>query len=197
MNEELLQLNAALRHEADEILYGKGLFVLLNQFGTPHITGSYALNLMTWRDLDIYVEANDLPEEDFFLMGGKICTALAPVKMSFRNERITRTPHLPAGLYWGTYLGNERTGAWKIDMWVVNGSEYNRLNDYTMTIKEKLTPTAISHILDIKSQCWKDPEYRRMYYSTDIYNAVLDNKITGMSQFQEYLKALPLMRSLL
>jgi hypothetical protein len=168
INNHLLQLNAAIKKEAGEILYEKGLLNILNLFGKPHISGSYALDLMTWRDLDIYLEADTISETEFFKLGGKICSAFNPVKMSFRNELIAKTKNLPKGLYWGIYLGNEREGAWKIDVWAVKPAESKRLIEYCTAIKQKLTPATILRILDIKSQCWKEPEYRRSYSSSDI-----------------------------
>ena len=59
MDDGVLQLNEELKTEADELLYKKGVFDLLQKYGTPHVTGSYFLNLMTWRDLDIYLETED------------------------------------------------------------------------------------------------------------------------------------------
>ncbi len=188
MNHPLLNLNSLIKKEADEILFEKGLFKLLSSFGTPHIHGSYALNLMTWRDLDIYLQADEISETDFFVLGSKICSVFAPVKMHFRNELIARTNGLPFGLYWGIYLGNERSGAWKIDIWTVNASECKRCNDYCVGIKKKLTPESILRILDIKSQCWKDPEYRRSYNSMDIYDAVLEKGVEDIEGFKSYLK---------
>ena len=173
---------------ADEILFEKGLFKLLRSFGTPHIHGSYSLDLMTWRDLDIYIEVNEISETQFFLLGSKICTHLKPVKMSFRNELIAGTTGLPYGLYWGVYLGNERAGAWKIDIWVVNPLECKRCTDYCAGIKKKLSPESSLRILAIKSQCWKDPEYRRTYDSADIYNAVLEKNVADAEGFKNYLK---------
>jgi len=188
MNDTLLNLNSIIKQEADEILFNKHLFDILNSYGTPHISGSYALNLMTWRDLDIYLEVENITEKHFFELGGRICTTFNPVKMSFRNELIAKTNGLPTGLYWGTYLGNERAGAWKIDIWAVNASECQRLINYCTVIKQKLTSTTILQILDIKSQCWKDPEYRRSFNSMDIYNAVLEKNVTDMEGFKNYLK---------
>ena len=115
MTEDLVQRDQVIRKEADELLEAKGLRSLLKGYGTPHVTGSYALRLMTWRDLDIYLEQPDLSEESFFGLGSRIASCLAPIKMSFRNERINRTPNLPLGFYWGVYLGDERKGAWKRD----------------------------------------------------------------------------------
>jgi hypothetical protein len=188
MTDSLLQINQQIKNEADYILTEKGLLHLLTKYGTPHISGSYALNLMTWRDLDIYLESENITEVDFFRLGGEIATLFNPVKMSFRNETIAKTPGLPSGLYWGIYLGNERNGAWKIDLWDVNSIEYQRLLQFCMAVQEKLTPEKTLQILNIKSQCWQDPAYRRSYVSMDIYKAVLDNKITDIQGFRDYLK---------
>lgn len=190
MNDSLLNLNSLIQKEADEILIKKDLLGILNSHGIPHISGSYALNLMTWRDLDIYLQVDNISEIDFFALGGKICTVLTPVKMSFRNELIAKTKNLPAGLYWGIYFGNERAGAWKIDIWAVNVSECQRLIKYCTDIKQKLTSETVLQILKIKSQCWKDPEYRRTYISSDIYNAVLEKNVTDIEGFKMYLKTI-------
>lgn len=112
---------------------------------------------MTWRDLDIYLEIEKISETDLFVLGGKIASVFKPVKMHFRNELIAKTNGLPAGLYWGIYLGNERAVAWKIDVWAVKSAECKRLIEYCASIKRKLTPETALQILDIKSQCWQDP----------------------------------------
>jgi hypothetical protein len=189
MKNSPIEANAVIKKEADEILYGRQLYSLLQTFGTPQISGSYALDLMVWRDLDIYLQTDHLTETDFFLLGSRICTLLQPVKMSFRNERIAKTKGLPEGLYWGIYLGNEREGAWKIDLWAVSTLECQRLLAYCDRIKQMLTPETSSLILKIKSQSWKDPEYRRSYTSTDIYRAILEESIADIKEFQQYVKA--------
>jgi len=186
MSDHLQHLNSGIKKEANDILYKKGLISILNRFGIPHIHGSYFLDLMAWRDLDIYLQADNIAEADFFAMGSKICTLLGPVKMSFRNERVSKTPNLPAGLYWGIYLGNERAGAWKIDIWAVSAPECERFTDDCKEIKQQLTSSTRASILDIKSQCWTDPEYRRSYNSSDIYNAVLQNKVSDLEGFKKY-----------
>ena len=111
MSNDLILVNEQLHQEADDILDKKGLRKILAQYGTVHLTGSYALGLMTWRDLDIYLENENLTEEKFFELGKEIVTLLNPVKMSFRNERMAGTKGLPVGLYWGIYLGDEKKGS--------------------------------------------------------------------------------------
>lgn len=186
--DSLTALNDRIHEEADNILYKLGLIDILNKWGIPHITGSYALRLMTWRDLDIYLETDTMTEAEFFILGKTIEAALKPVKMSYRNERIARTKGLPCGLYWGVYLGNERNGAWKIDVWAVDAKECNRLLNYSTNLESKLDSLTRMQILAIKSQCWKDPEYRRSYTSKDIYEAVLEKDITTIEGFRDYLQ---------
>jgi hypothetical protein len=184
----MTNINTFIKNEADEILYQKGLFNLLSSFGTPHISGSYDLNLMTWRDLDIYLEVENISLPDFFVLGSRINESFNPVKMSFRNELISKTPNLPEGVYWGVYLGNEKAGAWKIDIWAVNSKECQRLINYCTAIKDKLSNEFVARILDIKSLCWMDKEYRKTYSSLDIYEAVIENNIQEINGFKKYLE---------
>ena len=170
MSNSLLQLNEAIKKEADTMLHEKGLLDLLRSFGTPHVSGSYALDLMTWRDLDIYLEVEELKENRFFSLGGQLAS-------------------LPDGLYWGIYLGNERKGAWKIDIWAVHSAECKRLLDYCAAIQGKLDEQKATQILAIKSRCWQDPEYRRSYSSMDIYTAVLEEGIRDYEGFERYRRS--------
>ncbi len=188
MTEDVIAVDDLIRKEANEILERRGLLNILKKYGTPHLTGSYTLCLMTWRDLDIYLENEEISEEDFFDLGGKLASALHPVKMSFRNERIAQTDGLPHGLYWGIYLGNEREGAWKIDIWAVDPNQCIEGIEYCNRLAQEITPEARLKILHIKSDCWQDPEYRRAYSSQDIYHAVLKENVDSIESFNEYLR---------
>jgi hypothetical protein len=187
MLESLSEIDTRLRKEADELLSEKGLHRILGSYGRPHYTGSYALKLMTWRDLDIYVENDELNEPDFFELGKQVNQLLSPVKMSFRNETRAKTAGLPNGLYWGVYLGDERNGAWKIDIWMMNNEECKKNLEYCDNLEERLTFENRETILLIKSACWQNPMYRRSFSSADIYKAVLDHGIKDLFSFQKYL----------
>src|SRR5437762_7876552 len=104
-----------LRNEADQLL-DSGLRTILDEYGKVHVIGSYALQLMVWRDLDIHLVQPVLDTAGFFEMGGRIAELLKPPRMHYRDETIVATEGLPRGLYWGIYLGDERNGAWKIDI---------------------------------------------------------------------------------
>jgi hypothetical protein len=177
-----LSVDAELRAEADRILTS-GLRDLLETFGEVHVTGSYALELMTWRDLDIHVVREDLDCRAFFALGGEIAALLQPHRMHYRDETIEQTPGLPPGLYWGIYRGDERKGAWKIDIWASSGASFEPAKRYCDRILERLTPEARDAILAIKSACWQHPEYRRGFSSADIYEAVLDHGVKDAERF--------------
>ena len=189
MNNSSDILNNTIKSEANTILQEKGLMNILLRFGKPHISGSYSLDLMIWRDLDIYLEVETFSESAHFSLGEKINAALHPVKMSFRNELLGKTKGLPSGLYWGVYLGNERAGAWKIDIWMVHTEECGRLLKYCTDIQTRLTEDYRRIIMEIKSQCWQDPNYRKTFTSSDIYDAVLEHNVCSFRDFKTYIKS--------
>ncbi len=187
--EELLALDVTLRAEADEILWDRGLHHLLAQHGEVYPTGSYALQLMVWRDLDLYLVSPGITVGTFFGLGARISELLAAPRMHFRNERVGHTPDLPRdGLYWGIYLGLERGGAWKIDLWAMDEVEHGRLQAHLDAIEMRLSDEARRRILRIKSAVWMRPGYRRRYSSQDIYQAVLDHDVGDVNAFDAYLR---------
>ena len=188
MSQDLILLDQQIRQEADDILDKKGLRNTLDQYGIVHATGSYALALMTWRDLDLYLENDHLTGEQFFELGKELASILKPVKMSFRNERIAKTRGLPVGLYWGIYLGDERSGAWKIDIWALSKKECDRRLEFCDDLAKRITPASRMKILEIKSKCWTDAQYRKHYTSNDIYTAVLENHANNIESFRIYLQ---------
>src|SRR5260370_19025251 len=171
------KLEQDLQAEADELLWGRGLHSLLSKYGQVQVTGSYSLRLMTWRALDLYLVTNGIAVADFFSLGAQIADLLDPIRMSFRNELKARTEGLPKGLYWGIYLGDERAGAWKIDLWAMDSEQLTVLDEGQKGIERKLTESSRMRILEIKAQCWMKPGYRRTFSSLDIYTAVLDEQV--------------------
>jgi len=163
------------------------LRALLARHGTVHVTGSYALELMAWRDLDVYVESPEVSLGEFFTLGGEIAALLSPVRMQFLDNRGGGLDGLPSGLYWGARLGELLQGAWKIDVWAVRPETCAELIAYCDGIAARLTPRARRAILRIKSHCWRDPAYRKGFTSQDIYRAVLDYGVSDAEGFAAFL----------
>jgi hypothetical protein len=176
-----------LRCEAD-LLLASGLQTILNDYGAAHVIGSYALHLMVWRDLDIHIVQPELDKRKFFELGGKIADLLNPQRMHYRDETSAATQGLPRGLYWGVYLGNEREGAWKIDIWMTGPDGFEAVRAHGERIQERLADSNRPLILKIKSACWRHPQYRREFSSGDIYDAVLEHSVTDIDGFWKFLK---------
>jgi hypothetical protein len=138
---------------------------------------------MTWRDLDLHIVREDRDVKSFFDLGGEIAALLKPHRMHFRDESIVGTPGLPLGLYWGIYLGDERAGAWKIDIWETNGQAFDSVRCFGDEILAQLNDNNRAVILAIKAACWQHPQYRRGFTSADIYAAVLDRGVRDIEGF--------------
>ena len=183
--EQLNHVSKTLMAEADELLYQRGLLAVLQRYGKAYITGSYFLNTMTWRDLDLYVDGTGMSDEDFFLLGSDIAGAIEPGKMHYRNEFILRSG-LPRGKYWGVYT--DILGApWKIDLWVLETSLCEQYMAVAEDLKARMDEESRLAILDIKGQVCGHPDYRKKFLSVDVYDAVLKDGVRGMEGFSKWL----------
>src|SRR5207253_4726911 len=145
--ESLVERDAALRAEADRLLSGTGLKDLLSRAGVVHVGGSYALRLMTWRDLDVYLEAPGITVPQFFALGSRVAELLDPWKMFFTNNRGRLDAKYPPALYWGIRLGDIRKGAWKIDLWAMDSAACHSALENCDRVAARLTPESRQMIL--------------------------------------------------
>jgi hypothetical protein len=110
---------------------------------------------------DIHVVREDLDVRTFFGLGGEIARLLKPHRMHFRDESTVGTPGLPRGLYWGIYLGDERGGAWKIDIWQTNRQAFDLVRRFGEELSARLNDTNRAVILEIKAACCRPPKSSR------------------------------------
>jgi hypothetical protein len=181
-------INDEITIEANEILYSQGLFDLINKYGKGILTGSYSLECMAWRDLDIYIVNDNLCVNSFFQLGNDLANLLNTPKMNYRNELISHRKNLPEGLYWGIYFNNNKSKQWKIDIWMINSKEYMTFERHTNDLKSKITEELRLKIIEIKAQFCFNPKYRKDFTSQDIYRAVLDDKVLNVSDFKSYIQ---------
>ncbi|MBM7568857.1 hypothetical protein [Paenibacillus sacheonensis] len=179
-------LSEAIRHEADRILNEHGLMAAMAAYGQPVVQGSYALDLMTWRDLDMYLVTEDRSTSWFFELGKAISECLQPSKMSYRNESNGESAHLPKGLYWGTYaklFGQ----AWKIDVWAIDSEQYKRKEEAFALLQARLHDGNRPVILALKNELYRHADYRKRFFSVDIYEAVFEG-VQSKEQFSVWLE---------
>ncbi|MBM7703846.1 hypothetical protein [Metabacillus iocasae] len=182
MNELLLQ-SSELRLEATDLLDDYDLLSILKKYGNPLIIGSYDLDVMTWRDIDVYIGNDVMLEEDFFQLGRELTMSFEAKKMVYRNERIATTSHLPKGLYWGMYADLlERE--WKFDIWLVSTELVREQLKKQQRLKSMMTDDKRSLILSLKQQ----NGYRRYYTSEDVYEGVIKHNVRDAGAFFIWLQ---------
>ena len=188
MKENLFQTDIILRAEARDLLDNRGLRKLIEEYASLHIMGSYTLELMVWRDLDLAMDAPSITISEFFELGNRIALLLNPWKMFFTDNRTHDGGRYPKGLYWGIRLGDIERGAWKIDLWAFNSQDCAAKVQERDALKSRLTEQNRVPILEIKSKIWNDPRYRDTVTSQDVYDAVLDYGIQTVDEFWEYIE---------
>jgi len=183
--------DARLRAEADRILEEKGIRSIVSRYGNVHVCGSYALRLMAWRDLDIYLDLPGLDEKVFQALGAELASALTPTRVSYHNRVTDPVPGEPLGLYYGLRLGDLASGGWKIDLWALEPADLTERIGREERLAARLTDTTRESILAIKGRLWTHPEYRKSITSQDIYRAVLDGGVSDLDGFWAFLGRAP------
>ena len=174
--------NEPLKAEADLLVEKCGLTELLADYSGWFIGGSYNYDLMCWRDLDVYVLD---PQHDL-----RRCFEVAyevTLRLSAKKSRFTNNVGAdPNGLYWGIKLGDERQGAWKLDLWFLDLDSYQQHSKYCDDLRARLTPETRAAILELKEAYWRRREYRDTITSDQIYHAVLDHNVRTVRDFESF-----------
>jgi hypothetical protein len=114
---------AALYNEASQVMQMIRFDEIMQPYGPITFTGSYALNLMAYPDID--VEVPPMTIDQIF----QACAALAacPLVIQVVFER-PNEPRLPGGLYFKPRIAYGSWGRpWKIDIWSKAGAVRQRL----------------------------------------------------------------------
>ena len=188
-DKEIFKHSRSLRNEAGNLLNHEGLLPLLKSFGTTRVIGSYTLDTMTWRDIDISMILPDEQDvELFFEIGRRIATKFEITKMSYSNHFIRNFPGFDHGLYWGIqllYADQE----WKIDLWGYGETDYEtHIADFDV-LHNQLQQADRTAILRIKHAVSQRPDYRGdVYNSMAIYRAVLKGKVKSLEEFNAWIE---------
>jgi hypothetical protein len=178
----------ALRAEAQALLDGGVREVLSERLGEVTVAGSVALDLMAWRDLDLYarLEPADAPR----LLGvvPALSEALAragqPVsRVTFRDEHRERDPAFPdtPGLYLGVTTAGP-AGGWKLDVWGWDAARHAGQRRRHAELAAMLARADRDLVLRLKDALWGRPGYRSM----DIYAFALADAGTTLEDFERF-----------
>jgi len=187
-DDELLAQADNLREEARTLLHEEGLLSIIKQVGPVCVIGSYALNLMTWRDLDISVQLpdeNDIP--GFYDIGHRIVEKFQVARMTFNNPVLLPSFPYDRGLYLGPHM-LYRGQNWKVDLWGYGKDDYQMNLHKFEGLSNELRDADRLSILRIKNEVCKRPEYIHEITSIDIYKAVVKHHIKTVKEFDEWFK---------
>lgn len=194
---QLLARARALHTEALALLDGAVLPVLREALGEVEVAGSVALDLMTWRDIDLFarLEAGEAPR--LLALVPRLSAALAaagqPVsRIAFRDEHLERDPAFPddPGLYLGVSTGpgagatsaGEADLGWKLDLWGWDRERYEPQRRRHAELAAMLAQADRGLILRVKHAVAGRPGYR----STDVYAFALAEAGDSLEDFDRF-----------
>ena len=188
-DKDILSHSCMIREEASNLLNNEGLLTLLEQYGTTRVIGSYTLDTMTWRDIDIsMILPNEQDVDLFFDIGTKIAKKFQVTKMSFSNHYIRNFPGFDHGLYWGILLlFNEQE--WKIDLWGYGETDFRAHMEEFDVLHENIQNADRTSILRIKHSISQRSDYRGdVYNSMAVYRAVISDNVTTLEEFNRWIE---------
>ena len=187
-----LRRKLALREEAAKLLDATGLQDLLTgSFGECAIVGSYALDLMTWRDLDIYVPAERTELTRFVDTLPRLHAAFAQAgrtlfRAVFNDEWAKSRGDYGRGYDWGLRAAAGEGPVWKIDLWGWDRATFARKLEAAEALKRRLAGADRSLILGLKQEAQRLPGFRDNVTSFDIYRFVLAGAGTTLGELTDF-----------
>lgn len=178
-----LQIADELRTQARQLMLEGGVEELLTRYGELYYAGSYALDLMAWKDIDMNLIINDPNDRR---------QAAAELAKHFillpeaRRVLIDNSLHEKyAGMPQGTCLSVKM--GWKLDIWLVDAATSAQTERKTEWVREHLSPHARSIIVS-----WKQrhllPSGRTPKFSGHwLYQAVLGEGLESDADICAYL----------
>lgn len=182
-------INSKLKEEADMLLREYSLFSYLEKYGKVDITGSYSLDLMVWRDLDLYVDVSNVSLKDLYDIVSHICQTFEPVWCEFKDTR-NDDSGCPKGYFCGfetDIIDNKR---WNVDIWFTDTQYIHDNRKYIDGIILSLDDIKREAILDLKSRLYSHPGYCKDFFSVDIYSAVINGGVTTEAGFWNWRRSI-------
>lgn len=182
--EEILAKSKKFKTDADSLLNQSQLLELLGFYGEVKSIGAYNFDIMLSGDIDLHVYGNFKRENVVVALNKLIDQKFFQAYkiddyMSFKNS------DLPEGYYIGLRVPVAGyKNRWKIDIWFLSEDNQSGKKYYEL-LSEKLNNDNKIAILKFKN--YKN-ENKLDFPSAFIYEAVLNENITEIGEFETYLK---------
>ena len=183
--EELLAEQDRLHQQADKMLVTTGLATIFSRYGELlPIGGSYAYELMVYPDLDMNVIADEVTTQDFARMVAEIAASdfVRGFSAADRVRFAPSHPGRPKGYWIGLDIPFE-DDRWGVDLWLQAREWENGNNDSYREKLAHISQEQAAAILAIKYHLIHNGSYGKQFFSTDIYDAVLDHGVLSFDDF--------------
>ena len=171
------------KNNANKLLYDFGLLDELNNYGTPYIVGSYAMDLMAWNDLDIYVSNECMSTEKLYELTSFILNTFHPVWYEAKKDVID------GKTVWFHGFETEILGELcNVDIWFFDSDTITKASDFSKNIKQKLLvdPELKGVVINIKQSLIANEQYGfDKFSSIDVYTAVFEDNVRSYKGFTE------------
>lgn len=171
-----------IEEQAKYILYDCRLLEELNRYGTPHIVGSYRMNMMAWNDLDIDIENENMSLDKLYCLSKFIIDKFHPMWYEAKEE-INSENKTVWFQGFEAFIGNE---LWNVDLWFFDKDTIRLAEEYCDRIvhQVKELPESKEQIIRLKRDLIARKLYSfDQYTSIDVYNAVLNQNIADVEDF--------------
>jgi hypothetical protein len=188
----------SMRAQADQMLAECRIVEILSKHGEVRFFGSYALDLMAWPEIDVYVLNPDFRPPMTWDVLKDLSEAVAPTVVFVGNQIDHRLAiNQCDGVMMVDFRFKHRETHWKMDISLSAGKQQNDAFPIHNTIKERLTPESSSLIRKIKELCVDSPRYlkskwgftstEKNFWSYHVYTAVLRDGVSSPEEFAKYL----------
>ncbi len=182
-----LEISEQIRLQADAVLERLQLTSSINKVGKLYFTGSYALNLMTWNDIDmqVVVQKELAPSEALMQIMDLFVHQKNLIKAQIINFNNDYKPHWPKGMCLAAKIDfPDLGGIWKFDIWSLQDEDFRKNRQLLDQLQTALTESTRKLILEMKHLLMQKEGRVPKMGSYWLYQAIL---IQGLSEKQAIL----------
>lgn len=185
------ELALSIRNNATELLKSKKIEEMIKPSGDLYYTGSYALDLMTWNDIDMQIVVRDELDPTEILCN--ICNQIV-IDENFIEAQIINfsgdyKPKMPRGVYLGLKLNCKNLGGmWKLDIWCLSKPDFDENRALIEILKSKLNSSNRDLILEFKHELMSETGRVPQMGSHFLYQAILLENKTDKESIYNFLE---------
>jgi len=189
MTKNFQEIAKLIRSNAKQVLELKKIDSTIREMGELFYTGSYALDLMTWNDIDmqVVVKNGTNPIEALGSIFNRFMKDPGFIEAQIIHFHGNYKPKMPRGVYLGIKMDfPDLGGIWKLDIWSLAKQDFEKNSVLIETLKSKLDPQNRALILELKHEMMAGSERVPQMGSHFLYQAILLDGIRDKEALYKY-----------